>query len=155
MSAFSIDLATLPPGRHRIGVECEGVELGLEPGQWPGAVRGDFDVEKSGDQVRVQGRLEAAASLECVRCLKVCELSVKPALEVYAERAGTGRRLDEEALERDDYMRFHDGRRLDLSEPVREALLLEIPMAPRCREDCRGLCPVCGADRNVETCEHR
>jgi uncharacterized protein len=51
-------------------------------------------------------------------------------------------------------MKFHDGRKLELSEAAREALLLEVPMAPRCREDCRGLCPVCGADRNVEPCPH-
>ena len=37
----------------------------------------------------------------------------------------------------------------------REVLLLELPMAPLCRDDCRGLCPVCGADRNVEICPHQ
>ncbi len=46
-------------------------------------------------------------------------------------------------------MKFHDGRRLDLREDARESLLLEIPIAPRCREDCAGLCPKCGADLNL------
>lgn len=42
--------------------------------------------------------------------------------------------------------------RLDLGPMVRDAVVLELPMAPQCREDCRGLCPDCGADRNTETC---
>lgn len=155
MSGFSVDLASLPSGLHRVGLECEASELGLSLSEWPKPVRGDFDVEKSGDQVLVRGVLAAEASLECVRCLKAFTLPVRPPFELYAERAGTGRRGEEEALERDDYMKFHDGRKLELGEAAREVLLLELPMAPRCREDCRGLCPVCGADRNEEPCPHR
>jgi uncharacterized protein len=45
-----------------------------------------------------------------------------------------------------------DGDVLDLGPLVREALLLELPATPLCRPDCRGLCPRCGVDRNVETC---
>jgi DUF177 domain-containing protein len=154
MSGFSVDLASLAPGSHRIGLEAGSSELGLSQADWSGPVRGDFDVEKSGDQVRVKGLLTAVASLECVRCLKAFELEVRPPFDVYAERAGTGRKRDEEALERDEYMKFHDGRKLELGEAAREVLLLELPMAPLCRDDCRGLCPVCGADRNVEACPH-
>jgi uncharacterized protein len=155
MSGFSVDLASLSPGCHRIGLECEASELGLSQEDWPRPVRGDFEVEKNGDQVRVKGVLTAVASLECVRCLKTFDLQVRPPFDVYAERAGSGRRRDEEALERDEYMKFHDGRKLDFGEAAREVLLLELPMAPYCRDDCRGLCPVCGADRNVESCPHR
>ena len=88
-----------------------------------------------------------------MRCLKRFELSVRPAFEVYAERAGAARRpREEDELKRDDYMMFHDGRRLDLGEQARETLLLEIPVAPHCREDCAGLCPRCGADLNEGPC---
>jgi DUF177 domain-containing protein len=44
---------------------------------------------------------------------------------------------------------------LDLSELVRDAVLLDLPLAPLCREGCRGLCPVCGADRNETSCDCR
>ena len=154
MSGFSVDLATLAPGFHRIGLEAAASELGLSQEDWPGPVRGDFGVEKSGDQVRIKGQLSAVASLECVRCLKVFEFAVNPPFDLYAERAGTGRKHDEEALERDEYMKFHDGRKLELGDAARELLLLELPVAPKCRDDCRGLCPVCGVDRNVEACSH-
>lgn len=154
MSGFSVDIASLGPGFHKIGLSCGAAEIGLSQSDWPTPVHGDFGVEKSGDNVRVKGILTAVASLECVRCLKTFELPVRPPLDLYAERAGTGRRVDEESLERDEYMKFHDGRKLDLSGAAREALLLELPMAPHCREDCRGLCPVCGANRNDEPCPH-
>jgi uncharacterized protein len=49
-------------------------------------------------------------------------------------------------------MQFHDGRTLDLGEGVRETLLVELPMAPHCREDCKGLCPHCGANLNNGPC---
>ncbi|MCA9680433.1 MAG: DUF177 domain-containing protein, partial [Myxococcales bacterium] len=46
----------------------------------------------------------------------------------------------------------YDGESVDLEPIVREQLVLAVPYAPLCKEDCRGLCPQCGIDRNVETC---
>jgi uncharacterized protein len=43
---------------------------------------------------------------------------------------------------------------LDLSESLRQAIVIEMPISPLCREDCRGLCPVCGVNRNEEDCGH-
>lgn len=152
MSSFLIDLATLPPGLSRLEVEAEAGALGLEASGWSGPIRGRLDVEKNGERVSVRGRLEATAHLECVRCLTAFDLPFAVPFEVYAERTGTGSRDEEQDLERDHHMMFHDGRRLDLAEETRETLLLELPMTPRCREDCRGLCPRCGADLNEGPC---
>ncbi|WP_124727639.1 YceD family protein [Staphylospora marina] len=48
-----------------------------------------------------------------------------------------------------------EGETLNLDPFVREAVLLQLPYVPVCREDCKGLCPVCGADRNRNSCECR
>ena len=48
-----------------------------------------------------------------------------------------------------------EGDQLDLRPLVRDALLLELPLAPLCREDCRGLCAECGADLNLGPCQCR
>lgn len=133
-------------------LESESSDLGLEARDWPGRVRGDVLVEKNGDRISVRGTVEAEARVDCVRCLRDVNLELKVPLDVFAERAGTAPRGEEAELDRDDYMRFHDGRTLDLREDVRDALLLEVPMTPRCREDCAGLCPRCGADRNEGPC---
>ena len=148
-----LDLATLPVGSSQVVLDSDAVRLELPVDEWPRPIRAELRVEKNGEQVSIRGRLVAAAELECVRCLKRFELPLQPVFEIYAERSGSARRPHEEdELERDGYMLFHDGRRLDLGEAAREVLLLEIPVAPHCREDCRGLCPRCGADLNQGPC---
>ncbi len=148
-SAFILDLTTLRGGFSQVAVETGARDLDLSESEWPGGIKGTLDVEKSGDRVSVRGLIEALARLECVRCLKTIEHPMRVALEVFADRSGTGSRRDEEALVRDAYMKFHDGRQLDLREDARDSLLVEMPIAPLCRDDCAGLCPSCGADLNA------
>lgn len=152
MPAFLIDLATLPRGYSRTEVESEAQDLDLSAAEWPGPIRGDLEVELHGEQVSVRGRLAAIARQECVSCLVEFDLPLEAAIVILAERTGTSDRREQELLERDEYMLFHDGRRLDLRTQAREALLLELPISPRCREDCKGLCPKCGANRNEGPC---
>jgi uncharacterized protein len=153
MSGFHFNLATLPQGTSRLEVEATPAGIGLPEADWPSDILAGVALDRAGEQVTVRGDIRATARLECVRCLKVFDLPVETELVVYADRSGTSRHIvEEDDLERDDHMKFHDGRTLDVSEEVREALLLELPMAPRCREDCRGLCPRCGADLNEGPC---
>lgn len=152
MSDFILDLATLKPTLNRVEVEATAHEVGLPDEEWRDVVRGALRVEKSGSRVSVRGKLSSSARLECVRCLNAFDLAVEVDFTVFADVSGASDRREEEALERDDYMLFHDGRRLDLRESVRELLLLELPITPHCREDCPGLCPKCGADLNVGPC---
>lgn len=151
MSGFIINLATLATGASRLEARATAEELQLPAAEWPGEVEASLGLDRTGDLVSVRGRVRSSARLECVRCLRSFELPLTVDLTVVADRAGGRGRLEEE-LEADDYMMFHDGRELDLSEQVREALLLELPITPHCREDCRGLCPRCGADLNQGAC---
>jgi uncharacterized protein len=153
MSGFVLDLATLSRGASQVAVGCGAADLGLASPEWPGEVRGELAVELNGEQVSVRGRILALARLECARCLTRYDLPLEVPFEVFAERAGSGRSRDEEqALESDRYMMFHDGRLLDLRDEARETLQIELPMIPRCREECMGLCSRCGADLNQGPC---
>ena len=153
MSGFSINLATLPAGRSRLEVESTAGGVGLADAEWPGEIRADLSLDRAGEQITVRGLLRAQTRQECVRCLKVYDHAIETELVVYADRSGSSRHVAEEGdLEREDLMKFHDGRSLDVGPEVREALLLEVPMSPRCREDCRGLCATCGADLNEGPC---
>jgi len=153
MSGFVLDLSTLRPAMDRVEAEGAAAEVGLSQPEWREQVHGSFTVEKSGERVSVRGAVRSRAHLECVRCLREFELPLEAPLVVYAERKGSTSRAEQEALERDDFMLFHDGRRLDLRETVREALLLEMPITPHCREDCPGLCPRCGAELALGACD--
>jgi len=151
MSGFIINLATLADGTSRLEARATAEELQLPPDQWPGGVEATLGVDRTGNLVSVRGRLRSAARLECVRCLRPFDLPMVVDLTVVADRAA-GRGRFEEDLEADRYMVFHDGRQLDLREQARESLLLELPITPHCREECRGLCPRCGADLNEGSC---
>ena len=152
MSGLKIELAGLPQGMTPRHHEAEPRDLGLVPEEWAGQLAADVTLERSGDNISVRGTLQGSAVLECVRCLRTFELPLRVPFEVFAERSGTGSRREEEELERDDYMTFHDGRELDLSQEAHDAIVLELPIAPHCREDCKGLCPRCGADLNDGPC---
>ena len=148
MSGFVIDLAALGQGYSRVEARAAATTLDLPEAVWPGEVGAVLDVERSGEKVTAKGRVLAQARLECVRCLRSFDRPFDVPLTVFADRASRTKRGEEELLERDHEMWFHDGRQLDLREEAREALLLELPMAPHCSEECRGLCLRCGADLN-------
>jgi uncharacterized protein len=152
MTGFVLDLGTLRPVVDRVEVESSATLVGLTQPEWREQVRGSFVVERSGERVSVRGSVRTQAHGECVRCLREFDLTLEVPMVLYAERTGTTSRAEQDQLERDDYMLFHDGRRLDLRETVRELLLLELPITPLCREDCPGLCPKCGAELSLGPC---
>jgi uncharacterized protein len=152
MTGFVLDLGTLRPVVDRVEVESSATLVGLTQPEWREQVRGSFVVERSGERVSVRGSVRTQAHVECVRCLREFDLTLEVPMVLYAERTGTTSRAEQDQLERDDYMLFHDGRRLDLRETVRELLLLELPITPLCREDCPGLCPKCGAELSLGPC---
>jgi DUF177 domain-containing protein len=102
----------------------------------------------------IDGGIEVAASVrapwqgECRRCLRpitgelCCEVR-----ELYRSRLG------HQSPDPDEDTYPLEGDVLDLRPLVRDALLLELPLAPLCRQDCRGLCPTCGADLNAGPCD--
>jgi uncharacterized protein len=97
------------------------------------------------DRFYFRGRIEGTAQGECRRCLT--DVTTPVALDshlVFTSSDGEG--ADEES---DAYLFDAGERELDLREAVREEWLLHVPTFPLCREDCAGLCPRCGGDRNV------
>jgi uncharacterized protein len=152
MSGLAIDVATLRSDSERVELETDATDLGLEPDAWRDRVRGVFQVEKLGEKLSIRGSVETTATLECARCLRDFQYPVRVPLEVLAERSGRARDADEAQLEREHDLVFFNGRQVDMGDAARQALLVEVPMTPRCREDCRGLCPICGTDRNETPC---
>jgi uncharacterized protein len=121
-------------------------------------VRGNAKVTRLNDGVLVQGDVEANVQLQCSRCLEDLSLPVEARLEEQFQPTvdvETGHAITRAEDEEDDTVFKIDANHLmDLTEPVRPALLVAIPMRPLCREDCRGLCPECGASLNYVDCGH-
>jgi uncharacterized protein len=105
------------------------------------------------EDILLQGVLDAEVTLECSRCLEPylqplhmdLELEFQPSVSVV-----TGEFLPPPE---DDTVFVIDGHHiLDLTEAIREQVILNLPMRPLCREDCLGLCPVCGQNLNEGPC---
>jgi uncharacterized protein len=117
----------------------------------PAAVTGK--VRLSGNEVFVSGHVDTRAQVECDRCLQPVEAPVSAdfALEYIT---GSEYESSEVAELTDSAMSVSvfDGEALDVDEIVKEQILLAVPTRMLCREDCKGICPQCGVDRNTGEC---
>ena len=112
----------------------------------PAAV--DVKLYRSGDELFFAGQFAAVVCGQCVRCLELYEFRlVTPFAFVLVPRHGAADRDDDEID-----LGYYDGEEIDLSPHLRERVLVSLPTRPLCTEDCRGLCPKCGANRNREQC---
>jgi len=107
------------------------------------------------EDVLAEGTVRTTAHAECSRCLEdvAVELAGRfealyvPDTGAYAQRMG---RRDFEWG--DQRVNFYTELTIDLTDELRQCILLELPMKPLCRPDCAGLCPRCGADLNQGPC---
>jgi uncharacterized protein len=90
------------------------------------------------------GRIEGDVALECNRCLTDTTAHVSDEAHIIFAEVG-----DENAEDPDVYVLPANTSELDLKPAIREQWLLAAPSFGLCREDCQGLCPRCGADRNA------
>ena len=103
-------------------------------------------VEDMGSRVRVQGDVKGRAESHCHRCLGAFERSIETSFSVLLQRGGMAE--SEEVI-----VLPENAETYDLTSVVQEAVILEEPIVLLCRDDCKGLCPQCGQDLNVGTCD--
>ncbi len=95
--------------------------------------------------LRLTGTIQAVYSTCCARCLEPLEIPVKAETDTLLTH-------DENAAETEDEVCLLTGEEIEVEEILVPALLLELEMVYLCRPDCKGLCPVCGVDRNKQDC---
>jgi uncharacterized protein len=126
------------------GGALEGLDNGVASVPADARVRIEGTLEHVADGIVVRGSIDAPWQAPCRRCLVTVTGEVQIHVDELFERAplaGETYPLDEDSL--------------DLTPLVRDTVLLELPTAPLCSDDCAGICPVCGADRNQSPCECR
>ncbi len=152
---FVLRMSELEPGENRFERVGNGADLTLDPRyiRLAGPVVLRATAYRAGDHVDVQGTVTAPVDLACDRCLAPVQKVLQADLRVFAERRELrDHRSVQEVREDDVGIVYHDGRFVDLTDDVRQVLLVELPWRSVCREDCRGLCPRCGADLNEGPC---
>lgn len=129
----------LNPVDERIGL--------TEPATVTGKIR------LAGNEVFLNGHVDTRAKVECDRCLKTVETPVDADFEL---EYITGSEYESgdvaELTEAEMSVAVFDGKAIDVDEIVKEQIVLAVPTRMLCREDCKGICPECGTDRNTGDC---
>jgi len=117
-------------------------------------LQSDAIISKVGQTVFVKGRIQTNLRLQCVRCLKEFSYPLSSNFELILHPLKEGGLGEETELSEEDLESgFFEEGEIHLSEIACEQILLEIPCQPICDEGCKGLCPVCGTDLNLSSCE--
>jgi uncharacterized protein len=112
-------------------------------------------VDRAGLDMRLRGGVEAKLAACCDRCLNEVTIPIELPFDLLYAPAdpGAGHGGEHELHDRDLDFAVYENDEINLDELVLEQLELGLPSRVLCRDECRGLCPQCGADLNVEQCE--
>jgi uncharacterized protein len=112
--------------------------------------------ERVGLEIRISGSLKSTIEQMCSRCLEPAHYELSKPFDLYF------RQRDELMFDEDDEIELSDkdtrtafftGTQLEIGDILREQVLLGLPMKALCRVDCKGLCPNCGINLNLNTCD--
>jgi uncharacterized protein len=111
-------------------------------------------VDRVGMDMRLRGNIKAGLTVACARCLKQVPIRVDIPFDLlYASEDPGGSRTGEIELHaRDLDFSVYERDEINLDAMVLEQIELELPSRALCREECRGLCPQCGIDLNIDQC---
>jgi len=149
MTTFDLRTLRIRSGdqaRERVEIELEPLLLGGQSYEaQPNPAPAELAVTRATSGTVLELAFDITLAGPCFRCLSDAELPVSLRLREYQATKPEG---DEEQTE------YLDDDRLDLSAWAHDAIALALPDKILCRDDCAGLCPVCGKDLNAEPHEH-
>ena len=149
MTTFDLRTLRIRSGdqaRERVEIELEPLLLGGQSYEaQPNPVPAELAVTRASSGTVLELAFDVTLAGPCFRCLSDAELPVSLRLQEYQATKPEG---DEEETE------YLDDDRVDLSAWAHDAIALALPDKILCRDDCAGLCPVCGKDLNAEPHEH-
>ncbi len=124
----------------------ETARLHLEPDLDLEGFTGNAHITRTAQGLLVQAQLDADTTGECVRCLSNFRLHLHANFtELYAFSSQSV--TDSELI-------LPETGYINLAPLAREYMLLEVPISPVCKPDCKGLCPICGENLNEVSCGH-
>ena len=162
MGTLSIQLQSVKESPERFHLEAEADwweqvrEALCEPDV---SLRTPFALELSGYRLGARllfrGEALGAVELRCGRCAEMYTHEFREPIELLLEPSRTHSAAPQSGIElnaEDPSLGLYNGEELDFEPVLRDILALGWPMQPRCVEGCRGLCPVCGTNRNLTAC---
>jgi uncharacterized protein len=131
-----------------------------DPDPQAGEGHAELDLYQDGTHAFASGTFKGHLTVACSRCIGPVRLEIDerlmvtflPPAEIPSDDSAAGGEDGAEVREGDLDVFPFDGEKIDLEPLFREQFVLAVPFAPLCREDCKGLCPQCGIDRNTDSC---
>ena len=113
----------------------------------------DVTAELLGAEIRIRGRLTTNLAGSCDRCLGRVQIPVNRDFDLFYRPMKSIAKEEEIEIPADELeIGFYSGDGIELADVATEQVILAVPMKVICSAECRGLCPVCGANRNVTQC---
>jgi uncharacterized protein len=111
-------------------------------------------LEDSDGEVRIKGEYSVTMTAVCDRCLGAARFPLEKQFDLFYRPASYIADVAEVAIDEGEAeIGFYEGKGLELADVLREQVMLALPMQRVCREDCKGICPVCGGNRNEALCD--
>jgi uncharacterized protein len=147
-----------------------GFDLTFQPGKLdlsetdfrqttPIRITGMAELLRGTDEIRVRGHVTGELEADCDRCLEVARFPIDRDFDLfYRPATGDSGQADLELDQLESEVGYYEGEGVQLADVVQEQILLWLPMQWICSEDCKGICPVCGGNRNRVLCschEHK
>ena len=123
----------------------------------PLAAQGTAELLAHSDgQMRIQGKIKVEMTAQCDRCLGGARFALDSGFDLFYRPASQLPDEDEVAIDEGEAeIGFYDDGGMELEDILREQVLLALPMQRVCSESCKGICPVCGRNRNEAECDCR
>ena len=129
--------------------ELPELKMGPDTYTFAEPLRWDVDITNTAGALLVTGTVRGIGTTECARCLDPFDLDVLGDVEGFFVIEEDARPED---MDEDEFEFLSEDHIIDLAPLLQAAILVDVPMMPLCRDDCRGICPDCGANLNVEEC---
>ena len=145
---MKIRVSGLSNGLHEYRFSAAPADIGLD-GRFHTSVEVEARLDKASRQMFLTTAIHAAARFECDRCLDEFERGLDTGYGMFYvyDEAEAGKYPDDEVT-----VIGPDAVHIDITDDVRQLILLAVPLKLLCDEECKGLCPVCGTNLNHGTC---
>lgn len=151
---IDVDELAVASKAFEVDIDPDQLVLDLDHVRLTGPVHVTGEAVQEAGRTSVKGSIAFDAEIDCTRCLTPTGHTANFDFDVaYVAPDDFASATDHEVEVADLATDVLPEERIDLKEVVREQLLLNLPEPFLCKEDCLGLCPKCGADRNLINCE--
>jgi uncharacterized protein len=154
-----IAIDSIPDGSSHIELVEDARELEMDPdsgiASFESPVSLDLNVMRSDGEIVLTGTAGVDVTFDCARCLKRYGARLEAPLSILCLLGDGAGGYDGDENSESVVRVAPNSRFIDITGEVRSELMVDLPVKPLCSDDCKGLCPMCGADLNETTCSCR